>query len=160
MKKLFFHSRGVALLEKLIDNSESILDIGCGVGHIVHHFNNRDINTIGVDIHTSSIFAAKEHYKEDSFLIADGTTLPFRPRSFDTIILSYSLHHIPSNIISICKMVAKQKIIIIEMRNHPFLNLIDKIWDKCLPYPNYKHMLPPPDSIHTIGPNEFKTYLV
>ena len=130
MKKLFSRSRGVTLLEKLVNNSESILDIGCGVGHIVHHFNNKRNSSIGVDIHSKSIFAAKQHFTEDSFLIADGTTLPFKPKSFDTIILSYSLHHIPSNIIRICKRLAKQQIIVIEMRNHPFFILINKIWDR------------------------------
>ena len=160
MKKIFIRSRGVSLLEELIDNSESILDIGCGVGHLVHYFNKRNYYSIGVDIHSKSILAAKNHYPENFFLIADAETLPFKSKSFDAIILSYSLHHIPSNIVSSCKNLANQKIIVIEMKNHPLLNLIDKIWDKFLPYPNFKHDLPLPDSTYTNGPNEFKLYLV
>ena len=160
VKKFFLYSRGVAQLEKLIDVNESILDIGCGVGQSVDHFNKRKNYIIGIDVHIQSIKAAKEHFENSSFIVASGLCLPFKSKSFDTVILSYSLHHIPLNILSQCKEIARKRVIVIEMRNNPFLNIIDLVWDKLLPYPNYRHVLPTPDSTFNTGTNRFSIFLV
>ncbi len=160
IKKFFLRSRGAFILEKLIGDKESILDIGCGVGQFVHHFSRRANHVIGIDVHFKSIVAAKRHFKEDVFLVTDATTLPFKQKSFDTIILSYSLHHIHSNILSQCRKIARKRIIVIEMKNHPLLNLINFFWDKLLPYPIYYHDLPLPDSTLTSGTNDFSIFLI
>ena len=160
VRKLFLHSRGAFILETLIGDNESILDIGCGVGQFVNHFSRRTNKVVGIDVHFKSIFAAKRHFIENTFAVADATTLPFKQKSFDTIILSYSLHHIHSNILSQCRKIATKRIIVIEMRDNPLLNFIDLIWDKFLPYPKYNHDLPLPDSTLTSGTNHFSIFLI
>ncbi|MFX1253746.1 MAG: class I SAM-dependent methyltransferase [Promethearchaeota archaeon] len=155
----FLQARGLKPLIELTKNDQSILDIGCGVGHFVSYFSTQEFFAVGLDIHEQSIYQAQKHFRPNgNFIIGDGAFLPFKEKSFDTILLSYALHHIPKNILPECRRIARKKVILVEMRSEFPFRLIDEIWDRLLPYPKYERSLPPPDYSMKVGSNEFLLY--
>jgi SAM-dependent methyltransferase len=72
-----------------------LLDLGCGIGDMLKFYPN----SVGVDINPYTVeFCNKSGLK--AFLI-DSDKLPFKPESFDTILLDNVLEHIqePSNLL-------------------------------------------------------------
>ena len=65
---------GVILNSSMPNEKSVIADIGCGTGHHVKQFSDRNLNIIGVDISPSMINkAAAEHpYLKDKFTVGDG----------------------------------------------------------------------------------------
>jgi ubiquinone/menaquinone biosynthesis C-methylase UbiE len=58
------------LVSKYINNGDSILDYGCGIGDFISHLNTENIqisNYLGVDINKKYISIAKKSYKDYKF---------------------------------------------------------------------------------------------
>ena len=67
-----------------------ILDIGCGTGHHIKLFNDKNINSIGIDSSPYMIKKAKENYPKLNFKTCDAlTTLEFQPDTFTHITCFY-----------------------------------------------------------------------
>ncbi len=63
------------------------LDLGCGSGIISREFEKKfGLDLVGVDIIDNRIIPIK-------FQLYDGKTLPFDDGGFDTVLISYVLHH-------------------------------------------------------------------
>ena len=75
-----------------------MLDLGCGLGYLTRYFLNIGIETIGVDISKELINYSKKNVPNGSFVLADGTKLPFKEECFNTIILNDVLEHVPYNL--------------------------------------------------------------
>lgn len=103
--------------QDFIKENSKILDLGCGsgiVGEEFQKFFKADI--IGVDIKDLRI-------KKIPFKSFDGLNLPFLDNSFDTVLISYVLHHArdPEFLLKEAKRVVKNRIIIYEDLPEGFL---------------------------------------
>ncbi len=72
----------------------SVLDIGCRTGAYVAFCNALGKQTVGVDIHTPSLEAARKQYPHYEFKQASGDELPFDDNQFDTVLMWDVLEHI------------------------------------------------------------------
>ena len=77
-----------------------VLDIGCGNGRNMIPFLSKNIKCVGFDFSRKMIkeakkFLAKKGFKT-SLVVADVLELPFKENTFNAIIFSRSLHHIPT----------------------------------------------------------------
>jgi ubiquinone/menaquinone biosynthesis C-methylase UbiE len=87
------------LLSQVDLRGKRILEVGCGDGNTT-----RDLacqadpgrgRVVAVDPDLAAVKQARANCPEASFLICGGEALPFCDSSFDLVIFSYSLHHIP-----------------------------------------------------------------
>ncbi len=92
---------------------ETILDFGCGDLALANELKkkNKDLNIVGVDI-----MEFPDRVKNIKFIKYDGYTLPFKDKSFDTVISFYVFHHCPSveKALIECIRVAKKRVIFVE----------------------------------------------
>jgi ubiquinone/menaquinone biosynthesis C-methylase UbiE len=103
----------VSLLAPHLEPGVSVLDIGCGEGYVLDELAARGVvNLQGVDI--VDIRRNKSH----PFSLYDGATLPFPQRSFDLVILSFVLHHVPNEkklvLIEEALRVSRAKVVVVE----------------------------------------------
>jgi 2-polyprenyl-3-methyl-5-hydroxy-6-metoxy-1,4-benzoquinol methylase len=79
---------------------KNILDIGCGFGWFeLYVLSNNPHLIVGTEISKDDLFTIN-HYLHDSRLktcIGDGTNLPFRSKSFDTVVSWDVLEHVKRN---------------------------------------------------------------
>jgi demethylmenaquinone methyltransferase/2-methoxy-6-polyprenyl-1,4-benzoquinol methylase len=80
----------------------SVLDVCCGTGKLAVAIaaQGTTVDLVGIDISGPSIETAhlKTRHTSASFLIASAGDLPFESSRFDKCIISFGLHHIPSEI--------------------------------------------------------------
>ena len=91
-KHAFVFEYGKGLIP-LLDpkQGESILDLGCGSGHLTHIIAESGAHVIGIDSAVTMIDAARAAYPDIEFLVADAKSFSF-PFSFDAIFSNATLH--------------------------------------------------------------------
>ncbi len=82
------------LTEGLGDRAR-VLDLGCGAGVPIAAYLSERFDTVGVDISSGQIELARRNVASGTFLLCDMCSLPFKPASFDAIVASYSIIHVP-----------------------------------------------------------------
>ncbi|MBM4270572.1 MAG: class I SAM-dependent methyltransferase [Deltaproteobacteria bacterium] len=87
-----------------------VLDAGCGTGrHLCEAFRARGVDVIGIDVKWEDLAKAKGmlHLMKNSesgawmIALADVTKLPFKDASFDAVICSEVLEHIPDGVATV-----------------------------------------------------------
>jgi trans-aconitate methyltransferase len=73
---------------------ETILDLGCGTGHLTKAITASGARAIGIDNSAKMIETAHNTYPEIKFLVADARDFSF-PFAFDAIFSNAALHWIP-----------------------------------------------------------------
>lgn len=75
---------------------DSILDVGCGAGHVIKLIkgNDRNVKVVGMDIDINALNEAKANNVGVEFIIGDIHNLPFDDSSFDLVICSEVLEHL------------------------------------------------------------------
>jgi ubiquinone/menaquinone biosynthesis C-methylase UbiE len=111
IKKETLHT--VSLLIPHLEPGASVLDIGCGEGHVLDELADRGVSGVqGVDI------VDIRRNKDYPFRLYDGQTLPFPDRSFDLVVLSFVLHHVPNErklaLIEEALRVSRAKVVVVE----------------------------------------------
>jgi ubiquinone/menaquinone biosynthesis C-methylase UbiE len=72
-----------------------LLDIGCGNGSTTKWFsNNLGVYSVGLDVHEGFADGAKTHNPLLEYAFASGIRLPFKEKSFHTVILNDVLEHV------------------------------------------------------------------
>jgi ubiquinone/menaquinone biosynthesis C-methylase UbiE len=91
-----------AVLDKInIRTGATLLDCGCGPGHLCYRASLRKAIVTGCDYSHEMIRIAKNQYPEIEFCHADAEALPFKGGSFDAVIMNYLLLHIPDQDIAL-----------------------------------------------------------
>lgn len=99
------------IFEKIIFGSTikkaSVLDVGCGTGRnisfVKESINRSDYKYFGIDYSTHCINFARKQYEKQGviFVQHEGKILPFPDESFDFIVSSHVLEHIPVGDVSL-----------------------------------------------------------
>jgi len=89
----FFSHSGIDL-----QSVSRVLDIGCGVGFVARHLNDRyGMEVFGIDVDPEQIALAEEYSGDNEglhFEVADATSLPFEDNHFDMVLSFMVVHHI------------------------------------------------------------------
>jgi len=94
-KHSFVSEYGKSLIPLLEPQSgESILDIGCGTGHLTKAIAEAGAHVVGIDSSASMIETARAAYPDLEFLVADARNFSF-PTPFDAVFSNAALHWIP-----------------------------------------------------------------
>lgn len=97
------------IINKLsIKNTNSILDIGCGVGDHTKAIHNINKNIIGLDLNTDS---ARKKYPDITFISHDcNKKIPYPDESFDIVVSINLIEHLKDyeNFLSECRRILKK----------------------------------------------------
>jgi ubiquinone/menaquinone biosynthesis C-methylase UbiE len=74
--------------------SGKILEIGCGLGHLIGQLEDSFI-TYGLDVNEWALQKAKEEVRATPLSLASAEFLPFIENSFDAIIIKHVVEHLP-----------------------------------------------------------------
>ena len=75
----------------------TVLDCGCGTGANSQRLSKEHYEVVGLDLSKKALLKARERYGSPDFVLGDATRLPFRASSFDLIVCSDVLEHIPND---------------------------------------------------------------
>ena len=84
---------GMKILEKLANDADSILDLGCGEGTRLNLLVTQG-RGVGIDISSKAISLAKEKYPDFDFRVGDLEKLPFKNKSFDLVYSAFVFEHL------------------------------------------------------------------
>jgi ubiquinone/menaquinone biosynthesis C-methylase UbiE len=84
-----------SVLQKISQNAR-ILDIGCGPGTYTEYIHKKGFSVEGIDISDEMITIARSKIPDASFKKMDMRKLDYSDHSFDLLLLSFSLIHIPT----------------------------------------------------------------
>jgi len=115
---------GYDLLDELIrsvNNTGTILDVGCGPGFECAYVVKSGRAVVGIDFSPEMIREATRRYPAISFRVADMTSLDFAPDSFDAVIARSSLHHVqksqtPGVLLAIRRVLKKGGMIYVSVK--------------------------------------------
>lgn len=80
---------------------ERVLDVGCGTGQLTAHIGQQVGPTgqvIGIDPAAEMVDLARKHFPNVEFQLAAVERMPFDDDSFDVVVSSLVLHHLPSKL--------------------------------------------------------------
>jgi ubiquinone/menaquinone biosynthesis C-methylase UbiE/uncharacterized protein YbaR (Trm112 family) len=89
-----------------------LLDVGCAQGRSSFHFMDQNLSLVGIDVSRKCIQEAARRYREGnfrakaSFVVADGSVLPFRESTIDYVLIYGVLHHLADPEVT-CREVAR-----------------------------------------------------
>ena len=72
-----------------------VVDLGCGSGVFTDALRRRGYRCTGVDLSPKLVAIARQKYPEIEFIEGDVEGLPFPEASFDAVLLSGLVHHLP-----------------------------------------------------------------
>lgn len=73
----------------------TVLDAGCGPGHLTAHLRSLEVDAIGLDVVPEFIDHARATYPDGRYELGSMRQLPFPDRSVAGILAWYSLIHLP-----------------------------------------------------------------
>ena len=97
-----FHPRGYERLMREFSTrvnpstDEIFLEIGCGTGAMTRYIARTGLTGVGLDLSYNCVRMATEGVPGATFIVGDAEFLPFPDASFDIIMFSGILHHLPS----------------------------------------------------------------
>jgi demethylmenaquinone methyltransferase/2-methoxy-6-polyprenyl-1,4-benzoquinol methylase len=83
----------IEIIEPLLKNTKSILDIGTGTGDLARAIKTEGTVT-GLDISNDMLKVAREKSQDGCFVQGDAYKLPFNDKIYDAVTYKYALHHL------------------------------------------------------------------
>lgn len=71
----------------------SIVEVGCGPGHVSAYLHGRGANVSGLDLSSNMVDEAREMFPDIHFQVGDMLGLPFGDATLDAVISFYSIVH-------------------------------------------------------------------
>lgn len=99
------------LFAEVSDDVQSLLEVGCGEGHMLDVVNGlKPIPSHGIDVEMSVLAEAKKRRPEANIIFADGHHLPYADRSFDFTMACEVLEHVhqPARVLAEIKRVTRR----------------------------------------------------
>jgi len=85
----------LALIKKCVDfKGTRVLDVGCGIGLYANALKGQGAEVVGIDTNKENIEQAQAIFPDIVFNQAQGEHLPFKPASFDIVLLNEVLEHV------------------------------------------------------------------
>lgn len=104
----------------------TILDVGCGEGYVTYHLHKQrpHAEITGIDSSKEIIELAKKLHPGINFEVASAEKIPFPDKSFDTVVASELLEHLPDPSIAIkeCSRVSRE-LVIFSVPREPYFRL-------------------------------------
>lgn len=102
----------------------AVLDIGCGTGAYLEHYQRAGCNVSGIDRSPSMLQVARNRLGESANLYrGDASNMPYQDKEFDLIVMSTVLHEMPravrSAVINEAKRTIKEEGRILLIDFHP-----------------------------------------
>ncbi len=72
----------------------TVLDIGCGPGHVAGALAEAGAIVTGIDFSARMVEVARRHYPEAAFQEANAEQLPFGDASFEAVVSNFVVHHL------------------------------------------------------------------
>ncbi|MFW9834716.1 MAG: class I SAM-dependent methyltransferase [Candidatus Thorarchaeota archaeon] len=72
-----------------------VLDAGCGTGIVTRHLVDNGYQVTGIDISQKMLDLAKQRVPEATLKVGDMTALDFEDDSFDGLVSTYAVFHVP-----------------------------------------------------------------
>lgn len=99
-KRFWGSHREIILAENILaeltrNKSEKILEVGIGDGFLLFQMRQLGYEVIGIDIAMKRCRNARKNVPDTELIVADARFLPFTGETFDAIICSETLEHIP-----------------------------------------------------------------
>lgn len=112
-----------------IQNTDTVLDVGCGIGYLAHDVAAKAMHVTGIDTDGPSLTKARAQYQRPNmtFLQGDATTYIFE-QTYNVIILSNVLEHIKDRPAFLKKLgaVAPRLLIRVPMIDRDWVVLLKK----------------------------------
>ena len=121
--------------ELVVNNKEdAILEIGCGLGRLVHHYYNLGFNIQGVEKSKIAIDKINKHNSKIKATEGDALNLPYKDSSFD-VALAFGVYHnfendIEQGIRECSRILKKKGTFCISMRPYNFEMLLNEYYWK------------------------------
>ncbi|MDE2957633.1 MAG: class I SAM-dependent methyltransferase [Bacteroidota bacterium] len=108
-----------------------VLDAGCGEGFVADYLNRRnpELSITGIDHSAEAVAYARSRFGHAAdFKIGSVLELPYADRSFDTVVCSEVLEHIPEHEVAMgeLKRVARNAVVI-SVPNEPYFKWLNDI---------------------------------
>lgn len=78
----------------LLPQQASVLDAGCGSGREIAYLLSRNIDCVGIDLSTETIFTARDNVPDGYFRVMDFRNLEYPTSLFDGALCVASVHHL------------------------------------------------------------------
>ena len=90
-------ARFAAFVAERFSPGDRVLDLGCGPGSLWEHWRalERPGRLVGLDLSPEMVARARERHPDGEFVVGRVHELPFETGSFDLVIASSVLHHVP-----------------------------------------------------------------
>ena len=79
----------------MVKSAAYVLDAGCGTGRVARFLVDSGFQVTGIDISPKMLDLAKHRVPEATFEIGDMTTLQYEDDSFDGVVSTYAVFHVP-----------------------------------------------------------------
>ena len=103
--------RIVEWLREVVPPGASILDVGCGLGHIAEALRAEGHSVTTIDPHYRPLFAG-DH------IVGSATDAPIPDRSYDVVLIAFVLHHMPGELhgaaLREAARIARKRVVVLE----------------------------------------------
>jgi SAM-dependent methyltransferase len=96
------HERIRWVHDHLPDGIERLLDAGCHDGATTSAFRSRATLAVGIDVNVSALSEGAREYPGVRLAAASGDALPFAASTFDCVVFSEVLEHLPVEVEQLC----------------------------------------------------------
>jgi SAM-dependent methyltransferase len=137
---------GIDLFSSFINTDSSVLDIGCGKGHMITRIIHKTKNIVGVDYDKLSIEAARKCISEPEVTLLHDDVFNYLKKNpgvkFDYVILSHVLEHIDEPQIFLNSIIERARYFYIEVPDFEasHLNLYRQLVGTDLIYTDADHV--------------------